>query len=418
MDYEHGNSGAFFMKLTEILEPKKIEDIVGQEHLTKPDSVFSKVVLKGNFESVIFTGTPGTGKTSMAKVVCDYLSLPFYKLHGASSGVSEIKNIVESSKHYGKPSVIFIDEIHRFSKNQQDLLMKVIDDKHGLLIGASTENPYFSLTPAFRSRSLLFNFHPITELDFKKLFTKASEILKETYDVENVVMEDSILSSLIKRASGDLRRFLNYLEVASSMSKIHEGKTLEITTDGLWEIMPEINYSDDAHFDILSAMIKSIRGSDPDAALIWCFKLVKSGFPVEDIFRRLFISASEDIGNAFPDALIFANAGYNAFMNAGMPEGLINLANVVTLLASAPKSNKSYISYQNVQKFLEKNDPYPPKNIRQQADAYKYPFDYGDFVLQNYADTNEIFYNPSVSGFEIKIKERLEKIWKGKKKYE
>lgn len=405
------------MKLTELLETKTIEDIVGQEHLTDNCSVFSRTVLKGNFESVIFTGPPGTGKTSMAKVVCEYLSLPFYRLHGASSGVTEIKNIVDSSRHYGKPSVIFIDEIHRFSKNQQDLLLKVIDDRHALLIGASTENPFFSLTPAFRSRSLFFNFNPIQKDAFRKIFSKISVLLKKLYDVKEVIIDPAVLGNLMERSSGDLRRFINYVEIASSMSKIKEGKILEITTDGLWEIIPQISYSTDAHYDLLSAMIKSIRGSDPDAALIWCFKLVKAGFSPEEIFRRLFISASEDIGNAFPDALVFVNAAYNAFLNTGLPEGLIILSNAVTLLASVPKSNRSYKAYHNVQKFLEKNDPYPPENIRQSSNGYKYPFDYGDFVSQNYADTQEIFYIPSSSGFETKIKERLERIWKDKKIY-
>jgi putative ATPase len=396
------------MRLTEILEPENIEEIVGQEHLLGGNSPLNKIIDSGDFESIIFVGPPGTGKTTVARLIGKKLSLPFHRLHAAGSGVTEIKNIVETSRHYGKPSIIFIDEIHRFSKNQQDLLLKVIDEKHALIIGASTENPYFSLTEAMRSRSFLFEFKPLSEEALKVLSKRAFEALKKRFGVDKVICDE--IDLFFNFAIGDARRLIKLIETAALLGKV-EDNALIISSESVKNLNQSHSYCKDEHYDLLSAMIKSIRGSDPDAALVWCFKLVNSGVSVEDIFRRLAISASEDIGNAYPDAVSFVNAAFYNFMHVGLPEGLIILSHTITFLASCPKSNRSYMAYKKVQEYLKTKDPYPPENIRNNPKNYKYPFDFGDFVRQNYFAEGEKFYIPSEVGFEKKIQERLKRLW-------
>jgi len=396
------------MRLYEIIEPEDINDIVGQEHLLGDNTPLRKMIDKGEFESLIFVGPPGTGKTTVAKLIGKKLSLPFYRLHGAATSVNEIKNITESSKHYGRPSIIFIDEVHRFSKTQQDLLLKVIDEKHSYIIGASTENPYFSLTPAMRSRSFIFEFKALNEDALSKILNKATFAIMEKYGVKNVECQNR--EYFIQNCGGDARRMLKLFETAASLGEI-KGSNLFITVDKIEELTQYSVYSKDEHYDLLSAMIKSIRGSDPDAALVWCFKLINCGFSPEEIFRRLYISASEDIGNAYPDAVTFVNSAFNGFLNVGVPEGYIILAHAVTFLASCPKSNRSYEAYKRVKEYLKKNDPYPPANIRHNPKGYKYPFETGEFVKQTYFEGSEKFYSPSEYGFEIKIRDRLKRLW-------
>lgn len=401
-----------YMRLTEIIEPQNIEEIVGQTHLLGENSPLNRIINSGDFEAIIFVGPPGTGKTTLAKLIGKKLSLPFHRLHAAGSGVNEIKNIVETSRHYGKPAIIFIDEIHRFSKNQQDLLLKVIDEKHALIIGASTENPYFSLTEAMRSRSFIFEFKPLSKKELRILAERGFEALKRQFGVSKIVCND--IDEFLNSASEDGRRLIKLIETAALLGKI-EDDTLTISYESVKSLKQPHSYSKDEHFDLLSAMIKSIRGSDPDAALVWCFRLVNSGVSVEDIFRRLAISASEDIGNAYPDAVLFVNAAFNNFLHVGLPEGLIILAHAVVFLASCPKSNRSYMAYKKVSDYLKRKNPYPPENIRQNPKNYKYPFDYGGFVKQNYFTEGEKFYEPSQIGFEKKIQERLKRLFNGEK---
>jgi putative ATPase len=404
------------MRFTEIFKPKKFDEIVGQDHLLSDNSLFRQLIQSADFDAIILTGPSGTGKTSIAELIGDYLALPFYRLHAASSGNSEIKKIIDTTRHYGKPAIIFVDEIHRFSKVQQDLLLQVIDEKHGKLIGASTENPYCNLTPALRSRAILFEFKKIDESYFYDIFEKVKQELKSTYDASEVLIDDKDLKKIINLSNGDLRRFLNIIESISLVAQKEDNILyLKLLNE---EDSFIFSYSEDEHYDLLSALIKSIRGSDPDAALLWCAKLLKTGISPEEIFRRLLISASEDIGNAFPDALVFVNSAYSAFEKVGMPEGRIIISHTVTFLASCPKSNRAYMAWKNTNDFLKNNNPYPPENIRHGAKSYKYPFDKGEFILQKYMDPNEIFYKPSDVGFEKKISDRLNRLWKGTKKYD
>lgn len=403
------------MNLLDVMRPQTFADIVGQPHLTEDNALLVRLLVSGNFDSLMFVGPPGTGKTSMAKIAGKTMGIDFYSLHSTVSGTAEIKKIIEASK-CGIKSLVFIDEIHRYNKSQQDLLLKLIDDRVVKLIGASAENPYYNLIPALRSRSLIFEFKKVSVNDLRKLSIKAIEYFKQVYNVENVDISKSI-EYIIRGASGDVRRFLNLLEL-SAMLGVKKGNTLICECDGLENLISNSMYSKDEHYDILSAMIKSIRGSDPDAALLWCMKLVKNGVSPEEIYRRLMVSASEDIGNAFPDALVFINSSYNSFLNVGVPEGLIILAHSVVFLASCPKSNKSYEAYHDVMDYLSKNDPVVPKNICHNSEGYKYPFNYGTFIKQKYLPDKLQFYFPIESGFEIKIRERLDKLWNSIKKYE
>lgn len=401
------------MNLADAMRPQEFDDIVGQTHLTKPDTLFMSLIESGSFDSIMFVGSPGSGKTSMANIVGKKMGLSVYNIHAAVSGAQELKKLSELSRY--ENIIVFIDEIHRYNKSQQDILLKLIDDRLIKLIGASAENPYFNLVPALRSRSILFNFNPVDGKALTELYNKAIEKIKEIHNVSNVE-ENGALKVLIETCNGDCRRFLNLLEISALTAKRKDG-TLYLSTKDLDSIIPSYNFSDDEYYDVLSAMIKSIRGSDPDAALLWCFKLIKNGVAPEAIYRRLMISASEDIGNAYPEGMIFINASYNSFMNVGVPEGYIILAQAVTYLASVPKSNRSYNGYHKVIDYLKDHDPKVPKHIQQNHEGYKYPFDYGNFVKQDYMTDNQTFYNPSDFGFEKKFQDRLRALWDNKKDY-
>lgn len=403
------------MNLADAMRPQTFDDIVGQEHLTSSGSLLISLIESASFDSIMFVGPPGTGKTSMAEVTGRVISAPVYKIHAAVSGAAELKKLSEQVA-FERNIIVFIDEIHRYNKSQQDILLKLIDDRKVKLIGASAENPYFNLIPALRSRSIMFRFNALSDEAFEKLYLKAVPYLKEQHSVSEIA-ENGVLKHIIALSQGDSRRFLNLLEI-SALTGSKDNGVLTLSTKEIENLMPVNNFSDDEFYDNLSAMIKSIRGSDPDAALLWCFKLIKNGVAPEAVFRRLMISASEDVGNAFPDGQVFVNACYNSFMNVGIPEGYIILAHAVTFLASCPKSNRSYNGYHGVMDYLKNHEPVVPENIRQNPKGYKYPFDYGNFVKQKYMQENLLFYNPSDFGFEQKIKERLHKLWHNFKDYE
>lgn len=403
------------MNLADAMRPQTFDDIVGQRHLTGDNALLMKLLSSGNFDSIMFVGPPGTGKTSMARLACAALGMVFYSLHAATAGAPELKKISDTAKN-GFRSLIFVDEIHRYNKSQQDLLLKLIDDRLVKLVGASAENPYHNLVPALRSRSFIFSFKPVSDADMEVLARKAEQYFKESFGAEAVDTSEC-LRYIIENARGDARRFLNLLEL-SALIGIKENGVLKCSSEGLLDIAAKRAFSDDEYYDVLSAMIKSVRGSDPDAALLWGMKLIKNGVEPDAVFRRLMISASEDIGNAYPDAVVFVNAAYNSFTSVGVPEGLIILAHAITFLASCPKSNKSYEAFHGAMKYLENADPVVPENIAHLPKGYKYPFDYGSFVKQAYLPDGVQFYSPMEVGFEIKIKDRLKRLWEGTKIYE
>jgi putative ATPase len=402
-----GGSNGRGMLLAALLKPKSFDEILGQEDLFSRGSALRRIITTGNFDSLIFVGPSGTGKTTVAQLTGEYLSMPFTSLHSTTAGAADLKRLSESAG--GNPSLVFIDEIHRYNKTQQNLLLKLVDDRLIKIIGASTENPIYSLIPAFRSRSLIFNFKPLTREDFLVLAERAREHLKAVYSVD-VVDFSGVFEDIAREAAGDARRFLNLLEVAALVAEKENG-ALILSSGGLGELVRKRKFDDDEYYDLLSAFIKSIRGSDPDAALIWGLKLHASGVPAETIFRRLLISASEDIGNAYPDALVFAASALTAYLNTGEPEGVIILAHAITFLASCPKSNKSYMAMEKAKKYLETNDPDVPENIAHNAKGYIYPHSFGGFAIQKYKPDGIKFYEPSENGYEQKILERLKRLW-------
>ncbi|MGA1847068.1 AAA family ATPase [Deferribacter abyssi] len=404
------------MKILDALKPKKFEDIIGQDHLTGNNTLFRKLVERGDFTSLILIGPPGSGKTSIASIIGKFHSLSFYRLHAANSNAADIRRIAEETKGFGRQSIVFIDEIHHYSKSHQNLLLNLIDEQYIKLIGASTENPYYNLIPPLRSRSLLFNLIKPDKAVLKKIFQKGILWVKKEFAVKEVKVEDEFIELLLQIADGDIRRLLISIENSALIAERKDG-TLIFDKKILDKLPYDFRYSKDEHYHVLSAMIKSIRGSDPDAALLWCFKLLKSGVDPKIIFRRLLISASEDVGNAMPDALVFANAAYEAFEKVGLPEGKIIMSQLVTYLASCPKSNCSYVALKECEKFLKEKNPIPPDHLIAGSRKYKYPFDYGGFVKQAYCNEDILFYKPSKMGFESKFLERLKRLW-GSEKYE
>ena len=417
------------MKLASMMRIDSFSDILGQDELTKDGSLFRKIVDNGGFDSLIFTGPPGSGKTIVSKLIGKLLDNELISLHATTHGVTDLKKIVANLSIADKGNVIlFIDEIHRYSKSQQDFLLKLLDDKEVKIIGASTENPYFNLTPAFRSRSLMFKFKALERKSLVDIANRTKQHISELMGIANVDFNGN-LDYFIDMCNGDTRRFLNIIELASMIGDRRDD-TLYLSKEGLEEVVAKNSFSDDENCDLFSAMIKSIRGTDPDAAILWAMKLYNSGVPPEAIYRRLMVSASEDIGNAYPEAVTFINASYNNFMNVGIPEGLIIFAHAVVYLASLPKSNRCYLAYHNASAYLQVNNPSVPPNIRFNNSSYKYPFDYGEFIDQNYIidrrsinkgdrsqsiDNDLSFYLPSEIGFESKVSERLKRLWKSRK---
>ena len=406
------------MIIAEAIAPTNIKDIVGQKHIVSENTLLNVLIENERFDSLCFYGPPGTGKTTLAKLISKKLHYRFYKFHAAVANISEIKNILKESFANIGTLLLVIDEIHQFNKVQQGFLLDFIDNKKGKIITTSTENPYYNLIPALRSRSYLFKFEYLNDSDLLELYYRAEKFwLNKNRNIKEIRIEDNVMKNFIKISNGDGRKFLNIIEAAFLTGNLMDD-ILFITVGSIGDFVTTITYSEDEYYDLLSAMIKSIRGSDPDAALLWAFKLLKTGVSPETVLRRLLISASEDIGNAYPEALSFVSSAYNAFEKVGLPEGNIIISHIITFLASCPKSNRPYVAYSNVKDYLEKNNPYPPENIRHAAKTYKYPFDYGGFVNQAYMDDNQTFYKPSKNGFELKIADRLKKLWGALKAYE
>ena len=256
------------------------------------------------------------------------------------------------------------------------------------------------------------------EDDLIKIYRKAKLFwLNKNPNIDDIIISEKDLHNIAINSNGDVRRFLNIIEAAFLTGELIREK-LYIRSEKISSQICNKTFTDDEYYDLLSALIKSIRGSDPDGALLWAFKLIECGISPEVILRRLLISASEDIGNAYPDALIIANSGYESFEKVGMPEGAIIISHIITFLASCPKSNSSYVAYKEAKKYLMNNNPLPPDNIKHFSKGYKYPFDYGGFVVQNYMDRKAIFYKPSKNGFEVKFFNRLKRLWSDVKNYE
>ena len=393
------------MDFTHLLRPKNFDEIVGQTHLVSKDAPLRRLCESGALGHSFFYGTPGSGKTSLARVIANVMQLPFYEFNATSLKVEQLRKIFDQYENALQRPLIFIDEVHRLAKNQQEVLLPVMEKNSILLIGASTENPFFSLTSAMRSRSMLFELKRIAADEMNTLLEKALEYQRLTCKGLFTCKDDAI-EYLIVGSNGDARAMLKLLEFALALNN-------EITLELLKSLRPtaQNDGSSDAtvHYDLISALIKSIRGSDADAGIYYLARLIKAGESADFIARRLVILASEDVGNANPQALTLCTSAMSSVAKIGYPEARIILAQAVVYLCASPKSNSAYLAINSALEAAENGMLLEiPKNIRQNNKGYLYPHDFGGYVKQKYLSKELKFVELKDIGYEKKMKEWME----------
>ena len=414
--------------LAERMRPKSLDDYVGQQHLVGKDAVLRRMIDAGRISSFILWGPPGVGKTTLAQIIAHKLDTPFYTLSAVTSGVKDVREVIERAKNnrfFNTASpILFIDEIHRFSKSQQDSLLGAVEQGVVTLIGATTENPSFEVIRPLLSRCQLYVLKPLEKADLLALLNRAV-----TEDVElskrHILLEQT--DAILRYSGGDARKLLNILELVVEA----ESTETVVLNDDIVERRLQQNplaydKGGDMHYDIISAFIKSIRGSDPDAALYWMARMIEGGEDPQFIARRVVISAAEDIGLANPNALLLANAAFDAVMKIGWPEGRIPLAEAVVYLATSPKSNSAYNGINTALEMVRKtgNQPVPlhlrnaPTALMRELgyhDGYKYAHDYPEnFVQQQYmpdALTDTRLWQAQHSSAEDKLYQRMVRLW-------
>jgi len=383
--------------------PQTLDALVGQAHLLSESAVLRKLIEKDALPHSFLYGPPGCGKTTLARIIAKDLERPFYERNATTLKIEDLRKIFQEYKNALQKPLIFIDEIHRLSKNQQEVLLPFMENNAALIIGASTENPYYSLTAAMRSRSHLFELKSISENTMLNYLEKI--LVLEHLDVETAAKEYLVFSS-----GGDVRAMLNLLESASAIAS---PITLEILKQIRPHAMQAGSSESESHYELTSAMIKSIRGSDIDASIYYLARLIDGGEPAEFIARRLAILASEDIGNANPPALNLASSTLNIVKYIGYPEARISLAQLVIYLASSPKSNAAYLAINQALHSIKKGNIYPiPTHIKTHAKTYQYPHDFNGWVEQTYLTHPLGFYHTKQIGFEKQLYQWHEKITK------
>jgi putative ATPase len=381
--------------------PQTLDEIIGQTHLVGKDAVLQKLIETESLSHTFFYGPPGCGKTTLARIIASELQRPFYEMNATSLKIEDLRKIFKEYSNALQKPLIFIDEVHRLSKNQQEVLLPFMETNAALIIGASTENPYYSLTAAMRSRSHLFELHAVHEKEL-------SEYLENIISLESLNVEKDAKEYLVFSSGGDVRAMLNLLESAKAVGPA-------ITLQTLKQIRPHAmqagSSESESHYELTSAMIKSIRGSDIDAAVYYLARLVEGGEPAEFIARRLAILASEDIGNANPPALNLASSTLNIVKHIGYPEARISLSQLVIYLASSPKSNAAYMAINHALKAIKEGEVHPiPSHIKTHAKNYVYPHDFGGWVKQSYLTKPLHFYDTQQIGFEKTLYQWHEKI--------
>ncbi|KXX67109.1 replication-associated recombination protein A [Flammeovirga sp. SJP92] len=417
--------------LSERMRPKSVFDVVGQRHLLGDDGVFRRMVESKTIPSMILWGPPGVGKTTLARLLAEATGRPFKTLSAVSAGVKEVREVIKEAT-YAYGTILFIDEIHRFSKSQQDALLNAVEKGIIVLVGATTENPSFEVNSALISRSQVY---VLESLDKKDLLELVNRAIKEDPYLKKKTIQLKETYNLLRYSGGDARRLLNLLELSVDAAKEEEGEI--IITDELVAMVAQqraarYDKKGESHYDIISAFIKSIRGSDPNAAVYWLARMIEGGEDPKFIARRLIISASEDIGNANPNALLIANNCMQAIQNIGMPEGRIVLSQATTYLACSPKSNAAYTAIKDAQKVVKTTGDLPvPLHLRNAstklmkelgyADAYIYPHDDPQgFIPQEYMPEGlegKTLYKPKVNSREKEMMNRLQLMWQKKYKY-
>lgn len=415
------------------LRPTTLDEVVGQQHIVGKDKMLYRAIKADKLSSIIFYGPPGTGKTTLAKVIANTTSAEFMQINATSAGKKDMEEVVAAAKNnqgmYGKKTILFIDEIHRFNKGQQDYLLPFVEDGTIILIGATTENPYFEVNPALLSRSVIFELKKLSTEDIRTLLLRAVNDTEKGMGSYHAQMDDDALEFLADMANGDARAALTAIELGILTTDRSEDGIIHITLDVASECIQKrvINYdkTGDNHYDTISAFIKSMRGSDPDAAVYYLARMLYAGEDVKFIARRIMILASEDIGNADPQALQVAVAAAQAVERLGMPEARIVLAQAVTYMASAPKSNSAINAIDKAMRVVQETKT-PPVPVHLQdahyksagklghGKGYKYAHDYKNhYVKQQYLPdglTGEVFYEPSENGYEQQIRAYYKKI--------
>ncbi len=389
------------MNLALKYRPKTLTQLVGQDHLLSPDAPLRLLIESDSMLHTFVYGPPGSSKTTLARIIATTLQRPFHEMNATTLKVEELRKIFKEYHNALQKPLIFIDEVHRLSKNQQEVLLPFMENGAALIIGASTQNPYYSMTAAMRSRSHLFELVAIEQEEMRGY-------LELVIESESLSVEEEAKVFLISSSAGDARAMLNLLESGAAIES-------PVRLDTLHKIRPHSmqagSSEDDSHYELVSAMIKSIRGSDIDAGLYYLARLVSGGEPAEFIARRLAILASEDIGNANPNALNLASSTLNIVKHIGYPEARIPLSQLLIYLASSPKSNSAYAAINKAQKIIQEGEIYPvPAHIKTHAENYLYPHDAGGWVEQYYLEKSFIFYESRGVGFEKNLSDWSEKI--------
>ncbi len=432
-DYMRQNSQEKEAPLAARLRPRTLEEVVGQQHIIGRDKLLYRAIKADKISSIIFYGPPGTGKTTLARVIANTTSAQFTQINATVAGKKDMEEVVEAARKlrgmYGKKTILFIDEIHRFNKGQQDYLLPFVEDGTVVLIGATTENPYFEVNGALLSRSVIFELKPLSKEDVKELIHRAVYDSERGMGAYQAVIDEDAADFLADIADGDARHALNAVELGvlttqrSADGKIHI--TLETAQECIQKRAVRYDKTGDQHYDTISAFIKSMRGSDPDAAVYYLARMLYAGEDIKFIARRIMICASEDVGNADPQALQVAVAASLAVERIGMPEAQIILAHAASYVACAPKSNAAVTAIGRAMQEVEATGslPVPPhlQDAHYKGAAklghgldYKYAHDYPNhYVKQQYLPyelTGREFYSPSGNGYEEKIRAHMRRI--------
>ncbi|NLJ89793.1 MAG: replication-associated recombination protein A [Clostridiales bacterium] len=415
------------------MRPTNLDEVVGQEHIIGKDKLLYRAIKADKLNSVIFYGPPGTGKTTLARVIASTTSATFKQINATSAGKKDMELVVKDAKEnmgmYGKKTILFIDEIHRFNKGQQDYLLPFVEDGTLILIGATTENPYFEVNGALLSRSIIFELHPLSKDDIKKLILRAINDSEKGMGAYKARIAEDALDFLADLANGDARTALNAIELGILTTERSDDGFIHITLDVASECIQKrvIRYdkTGDNHYDTISAFIKSMRGSDPDATIYYLARMLYAGEDIKFIARRIMIHAAEDVGNADPNALVVATSAAQAVERIGLPEARIILAQAAAYVACAPKSNAACLAIDEALRVVKEevtgkipshlmDAHYKGAHKLGHGIGYKYAHDYKNhYVKQQYLPDelkNRTFYNLTNQGYEKKMKEHLQRL--------
>lgn len=416
------------------MRPITLDEVVGQQHIIGKDKLLYRAIKADKLSSIIFYGPPGTGKTTLAKVIANTTSAEFCQLNATTAGKKDMEEVVKGAKDrlgmYGKKTILFVDEIHRFNKGQQDYLLPFVEDGTLVLIGATTENPYFEVNGALLSRSVIFELKPLEKEDIRLLLRRAVQDEKKGLGAYGAILDEDAEEFLADISGGDARTALNALELGVLSTKpAGDGRihiTLETASECIQKRAVRYDKTGDQHYDTISAFIKSMRGSDPDAAIFYLAKMLCAGEDIKFIARRIMICAAEDVGNADPNALVVAVSAAQAVERLGMPEARIPLAQAASYVACAPKSNAAYLAIDRAMEMVSKQKTTVPAHLQDahykgSADlgrgiGYKYAHDFPNHYVEQQYLPDEIkdarFYHPTENGYEGKIREYFKKIGK------